>query len=83
MRHVGICRRASMERQRHSNGSAISTELLARAESRLWGSWSMSPGLALGLRSLWTVWVRCMWRLRSSPRLRSSLSALRASVVKS
>ena len=53
----------------------------------------MPLGISLGLRSLRAMWMRCLWRLRSSPRLGSSprlccasalrLSALRASVVKS
>jgi hypothetical protein len=82
-----------MERQRRSDGSSIATELLTSANSRLWRSWSMPVGLSLGLWSLRSVRMRCLW-LRSSPRLRGSsclrrstrlcrASALLASVVES
>jgi hypothetical protein len=79
-----------VERSRQSDGSAIATELLTSTDGRLHRSRSMPLGLSFGLRSLRTVWMRCLWRLRSSPCIRRSpglcrasrLSALLASVVK-
>ena len=67
-----------MECSRQPDGSAIATELLASANSWLWGSWAMSVGLSLGLWSVRRVRMRCLWRLRGSPRLCSS-SRLRGS----
>ena len=60
-----------MERKRQSHGSAILTELLTSTDSRLFRSRSMRLGPSLGLWTVWTVWLRCLW-LRSSPRLRCS-----------
>jgi hypothetical protein len=59
--------------ERHaSDGSAITTELLASANSRLFRSGAVWMGFSLGLWSLRPVRMRCLWRLRGSPRLRSS-----------
>ena len=72
-------RRHSLERSRQSDGSAIATELLTSANSRLFRSRPMPVGLSMGLWSLRRVRVRCLWRLHSSPRLRSDYRCLPAS----
>jgi len=42
----------------------------------------MPLGLSLGLWSLWTVRMRCLRRVHSSPRLRSSRRICRASALR-
>ena len=61
-----------MERERQSDGNAIATELLAIADSWLFRGWAMPLGFSLGLWSLRTVRMRCVWRVRSTPSLCSS-----------
>ena len=68
-----------MERSRQSDGSAIATELLASANSGLFRSGAVWMGFSLGLWSLRPVRMRCLWRLRGSPRLRSDHRCLPAS----
>jgi len=58
-----------MERERQSDGNAITAELLGIADSWLFRAWTMPLGLSLGLWPLPAVRMRCLW-LRSSPRLR-------------